>query len=197
MSTLAEVGEGSLEQSLAQLVPSLQEALCSSHLAARTQRVKRALEHLVREHLINLPERFYVQGEKSYARRLLYQCPESGTTAIVMCWGPGQQTCLHDHAGMWCVECVIDGEIEVVQYDVVDEEGDLLRFEEQATVRAGVGEAGALMPPFEYHVLRNPSADRVCLTLHVYAGEMTECTTFLPVRDGWYRRNVLGLSYDV
>ena len=80
--------------------------------------------------------------------------------------------------------------------DVVDEEGELLRFERQNTVRAGVGEAGALMPPFEYHVLRNPSPDRVCLTLHVYAGEMTECTTFEPVRGDWFRRVTLPLSYD-
>jgi predicted metal-dependent enzyme (double-stranded beta helix superfamily) len=196
VSPVAVEVDPAVQQSLDQLIPSLRDALCSTHLAARTQRVKRALEQLVREHQINLPARFYAQGERSYARRLLYRCPDSGTTAIVMCWGPGQETCLHDHAGMWCVECVIDGEIEVVQYDVVDQDGERLRFERQQTVRAGVGEAGALMPPFEYHVLRNPSADRVCLTLHVYAGEMTECTTFLPEQDGWHRRTTIALRYD-
>jgi len=182
-------------QSLEELVPSLRDALDCTHLAARTQRVKRALEDLVQDGRIQLPSRFYRPGEGSYARRLLYQCPKTGTTAIVMCWGPGQQTCLHDHAGMWCVECVIDGEIEVTQYDVIDQEGDRLRFARQSQVRAGIGEAGALMPPFEYHVLRNPGTE-VCLTLHVYAGEMQTCTMFEPVGDGWYQRKVVPLSYD-
>ena len=38
-----------------------------------------------------------------------------------MTWGPGQGTPLHDHAGMWCVEGVLEGRIEVARYDLLDE----------------------------------------------------------------------------
>ena len=41
---------------------------------------------------------------------------------VVMTWGPGQKTALHDHAGIWCVECVVDGNMEVAQYDLMSED---------------------------------------------------------------------------
>ena len=51
-----------------------------------------------------------------YARRLLHRDPAGRYTAIVMTWGPGQGTAVHDHGGLWCVEGVVDGEIAVTQY---------------------------------------------------------------------------------
>ena len=46
---------------------------------------------------------------------------EGRYSAIVMTWGPGQGTAVHDHGGLWCVEGVVDGEIAVTQYDVEPE----------------------------------------------------------------------------
>src|SRR4029077_17861545 len=79
---------------------------------------------------------------------------ESGRyTIVVMTWGPDQKTALHDHAGIWCVECVVDGNMEVAQYDLVGEQGESYRFEQRSRVIAGRGSAGCLIPPFEYHTL--------------------------------------------
>ena len=50
-------------------------------------------------------------------------------TAVVMTWGPGQKTPLHDHAGMWCVECVVEGELEVVQFDLMEQADGRCRFD--------------------------------------------------------------------
>ena len=57
-----------------------------------------------------------------------------------------------------------------------------------------MGEAGALIPPFEYHVLENPS-DHPAITIHVYGGEMKYCHIFEPVEGGGYRRKYRELSY--
>ena len=47
---------------------------------------------------------------------------EGRYTAVVMTWGPGQGTAMHDHGGLWCVEGVVEGAMTVTQYhDVVDQ----------------------------------------------------------------------------
>jgi hypothetical protein len=70
---------------------------------------------------------------------------------------------------------------------------EVLTFERQGTIFAGVGEAGALIPPFEYHSIENPD-DSPAVTLHVYAGELTWCHSFEPEGDG-YRKLRRELSY--
>jgi predicted metal-dependent enzyme (double-stranded beta helix superfamily) len=136
-----------------------------------------------------------VSRPDTYARRLLHRDPEGRYTVVVMAWGPGQKTALHDHAGIWCVECVVDGQMEVTQYDLVAGDGEAYRFAPQTRVSAGRGSAGCLIPPFEYHTLANASADRTSITLHVYGGDMDHCHVFEPAGDGTYRRVTRSLSY--
>jgi predicted metal-dependent enzyme (double-stranded beta helix superfamily) len=112
-----------------------------------------------------------------------------------MTWGPGQRTALHDHAGIWCVECVVDGQMEITQYDLLSEDGGTFRFSQQKRVSAARGSAGCLIPPFEYHTLANASAANTSITLHVYGGEMDHCHVFEPAGDGSYRRVTRALSY--
>jgi hypothetical protein len=58
-----------------------------------------------------------------------------------------------------------------------------------------VGASGCLIPPWEYHVLRNRFDDRPSVTLHVYGGEMDQCCAFVPRENGWYERIERALSY--
>jgi predicted metal-dependent enzyme (double-stranded beta helix superfamily) len=132
--------------------------------------------------------------EGTYARRLLHRDPSGHYTMVVMTWGPGQKTALHDHAGIWCVECVVDGDMEVAQYDLMSEVDGAFRFEQRNHVVAGRGSAGCLIPPFEYHTLGNVN-DTPSVTLHVYGGEMDHCHVFEPSTDGSYRRVRRELSY--
>jgi predicted metal-dependent enzyme (double-stranded beta helix superfamily) len=113
-----------------------------------------------------------------------------------MVWDKGQGTPLHDHAGMWCVECVYQGKIRVTSYSVHggNPETGIVQFEKETEIHAGPGEAGALIPPFEYHVLEN-AIETPAITIHVYGGEMTYCHTFTPVDGGW-KRGYRELSYS-
>ena len=69
-----------------------------------------------------------------------------------------------------------------------------LTFAPESVVLAGKGEAGHLIPPFEYHMIENPD-DTASVTIHVYGGEMTQCHAFFPLEGGGYRREVRALSY--
>ena len=179
----------------ADLIARLDAAVKLADTDAITGRVKRELEDAIQAHEILLPERFHRIRPDGYARRLLYRSDALGYSAVVMTWAPGQRTPLHDHAGIWCVEGVVEGRMDVTQYDLVEELSDRYRFEARGCVHAAVGSAGCLIPPFEYHVLAN-AIDRPSITLHVYGGEMTECHIFEPAGDGRYIRRERKLAYD-
>jgi predicted metal-dependent enzyme (double-stranded beta helix superfamily) len=179
------------------LIENLRAAARLRGAGAIVARIKQDLEAFIPPAGLRLPERFRRSRPDRYCRRLLYRDPELGFTALVMTWGPGQRTALHDHAGIWCVEGVIEGELEVTRYELLDEsDAGLCRFEEKGKVRARAGSAGALIPPFEHHVLANCDPHDVALTLHVYGGEMDHCSVFLPEPGGLYRRQAKQLTYD-
>jgi predicted metal-dependent enzyme (double-stranded beta helix superfamily) len=157
--------------------------------------VKSVLIDSMRSGALTLSGHYREVRPDSYARRLLHRDPSGDYTVVVMTWGPGQKTALHDHAGIWCVECVVDGDMEVAQYDLVSDTDDHFRFEQRNCVVAGRGSAGCLIPPFEYHTLGN-AAETPSVTLHVYGGEMDHCHVFEPSADGSYRRVRKELAYS-
>lgn len=156
--------------------------------------VKAVLIDALQGGTLEVPRAFRTPIEGTYARRLLHRDPSGQYTMVVMAWGPGQKTALHDHAGIWCVECVVDGHMEVAQYDLTSEQNGEFRFEQRSRVVAARGSAGCLIPPFEYHTLGN-AADTASVTLHVYGGEMDHCHVYEPSDNGSYRRVRKDLSY--
>ena len=156
--------------------------------------VKAVLIDSMQNGTLDIPAALKAPRRDTYARRLLHRDPAGDYTMVVMTWGPGQKTALHDHAGIWCVECVVEGNIEVAQFDLISNADDAFRFEERKRVVAGRGSAGCLIPPFEYHTIGN-AATTASVTLHVYGGEMDHCHVFEPAADGSYRRVRKDLRY--
>jgi predicted metal-dependent enzyme (double-stranded beta helix superfamily) len=180
---------------LTELVQRLDEAVGQRNDETCCRRVKDALVGLIREGL-DLDARFIQPERDHYARRLLHRDPAGRYTVIAMVWGPGQGTPLHDHAGIWCVECVYRGQLDVTSYSVRggDPATGVVEFEVETRITAGIGEAGALIPPFEHHVLAN-AEPTPSVTIHVYGGEMTHCHVFVPVAAGGFRREFRELHY--
>lgn len=179
-----------------ELVEMLNDAVRLADVESITGRIQCELSSLFRAQSVLLPGALCEPRPDGYARRLLHRDPSLGYTAVVMTWGPGQATPLHDHAGIWCVEGVVSGEMNVTRYQVVERRDDLFRFDKVEEVRAGVGASGSLIPPFEHHVLANALPDRPSVTLHVYGGEMDHCCIYRPRDDGWHDRVQKTLVYD-
>ena len=186
----------STDNGIKNLISCLDEALGLEDPQAITDHLKKKLGDLCTRRDFSLPESYTKCCDSSYARRLLHHDRELNYTVVVMTWGPGQGTGLHDHAGMWCVECVVEGELEVTQYDLQEEHDGQCRFACSQRTRTGIGDAGCLIPPYEYHVLSNAHTDRVAVTLHVYGGEMDHCNVYEPGKDGWWTRRARSLGYD-
>ena len=182
-------------EGLTELIARLDTAVEAGSSEVITARVKRDLEDMLGRSALVLPQRFHVTRSDTYARRLLYRDPENRYTAVVMTWGPGQGTPVHDHGGLWCVEGVVEGEMAVTQYHVISE-GDRFRVTPVGQpLSAGVGTAGRLIPPTDYHVLANAQHDRASITLHVYGGDLDGCRIFQPAADGLYQQSRRALSY--
>ncbi|MBY0495428.1 MAG: cysteine dioxygenase family protein [Cyanobacteria bacterium] len=180
---------------MTELVDRLNRAMDVGAPEAITLRVKDELEDLLGRQTLDLPTRFRVPRQEGYARRLLYRDPDNRYTVIVMTWAPGQATPVHDHGGLWCVEGVVEGQMQVTQYDV-HSLGD--RFEVtplSAPIAADVGSAGRLIPPVDYHVLANAQPDATSITLHVYGGELDSCRIYTQGPDGCYKESIRALSY--
>ena len=178
-----------------ELIRRLDQAMKDVDDGIRCRNVKQVLMDVVQSGEEFLDTHFLLPTPDCYARRLIHHDPQNRYSVLAMVWDRGQGTPLHDHAGTWCVECVYRGKIRVTSYSVHggDPERDLVQFERENLVMAGVGEAGALIPPFEYHVLEN-AGETPAVTIHVYGGDMTYCHIFEPV-DGGYLRKFKELRY--
>ena len=167
--------------------------------ATITENVREALCQLMNDNRVQLPDEVFVNDSDQYARRLIHRDHDLGYTIMAMTWGPLQGTPIHDHDGLWCVEAVWHGQIEVVQYEMMEDAGSQVRFEPRTTMRAGPGSAGSLIPPHEYHTIANPSHEATAVTIHVYADALEHCCIFQPVQGdeaGWYDRIEKSLSLD-
>lgn len=184
------------ENGCRQLIEELHRAIADGpDVEGTTRGVKRVLCELIERQAIELPATYKTPVAGTYARRLVHRDQDLGFTVLAMAWGPGQGTPLHDHSGMWCVEAVIEGQIEVCQFRMLERAGSRFRFEPEGRVVAGIGSAGRLIPPFEYHTIANALADTTSVTIHVYGGEMQECSIFDPRAEGWWERSTRRLAY--
>jgi predicted metal-dependent enzyme (double-stranded beta helix superfamily) len=181
---------------LSELVARLDRSVEAGGAAAVTAAVKADLEDVLGQRKLTLPGAFTEPLPDCYARRLLHRDPRGRYTAIVMTWGPGQGTVVHDHGGLWCVEGVVDGEIAVTQYLVQQEADGYYRVTPIGSLLAGTGSAGCLIPPTDHHVLANARPTRASVTLHVYGGDLDDCKVFLPATpDGRYAESTRMLSF--
>ena len=157
--------------------------------------IQSELAALLRHGSLKLDSRFYRTKPEGYARRLLHRDEAGRFTVVVMTWAPGQSTPIHDHGGVWCVEGVVAGEVEVTQYELAEKRDPAHRFEHRGAVRAGIGCTGSLIPPLEYHRVANPTREPA-VTLHIYGAEIRECNVYSLQPDGSYQRQLRNLSYD-
>ncbi len=160
------------------------------------ERIASALRQRATREGIVLPERFRTPGEGKYARRLLHRDVERDLVMIAMAWGPGQGTPVHDHGGYWCVEMLVEGELEADLFRPLERRDDgLVRLQWLERELQRAGSVAVLQPPVEHHRVWNPHPRRA-ITLNVYGGELTSCETFRPVKYDWFLSEERRLGYD-
>ena len=170
------------------LVAGIDQALAAGDCHAVTAALRNVLCGLIRDPGARLPDCVHAPIEDHYARRELYRSPRHGYSVVAMTWGPGQGTPIHDHAGCWCVEGVWRGELEITQFELLEQHGDRFRFRSAGGMQAGPGSAGSLIPPHEYHTIRNTDPTAIAVSLHVYEAPLEQCSRFEQTGGEWYQR---------
>ena len=179
-----------------QLVDLVHGAVQGNDVETTVNSIKSSLCRLIRSGEVELPNVFFQATQGHYARRLVHRDPKLGYSIVAMTWGPGQCTPVHDHAGMWCVEGVWGGSLDVQQYELMEQVDERFRFEKRNSYEAGVGSAGCLIPPYEYHRIANGCDQSTAVSLHIYGGDMNHCHVFEPLDDGWYVQVTRPLELD-
>ena len=178
------------------LIAAIDAAVTAGDDQTVTRSVRNTLCELIRDRGVRLPDCVYEPITDHYARRELYRSPQHGYSVVAMTWGPGQGTPVHDHSGLWCVEGVWDGELEITQYELLETDGDRTRFRAAGGMVAGPGSAGSLIPPHEYHSIRNSNHDEVAVSVHIYKAPMEACSMFVPQDGEWFTRAAKALETD-
>lgn len=178
------------------LVAAIDDAVACGDEHAVTAALRNTLCKMIRDRDVHLPDCVFDPIDDHYARREIYRSPQLGYSVVAMTWGPGQGTPMHDHSGLWCVEGVWDGELEITQFELLERNGEDFRFRAAGGMHAGPGSAGSLIPPHEYHTIRNASNDSVAVSLHIYKAPMECCSMFEPREGEWFRRVDKSLETD-
>lgn len=179
------------------LLQRIDAAVSLGQAQAVTDALKNILSEAIADPAITLPPCLREPLPGHYARREIHRSATLGYSIITMCWGPGQGTPLHDHDALWCVEGVWQGDLLVTPYALLEQQGERHRFRAEDTLHGQCGSAGSLIPPFEYHTLRNASDAEIAVSVHVYQAPLQRAAIFEPVDDdGWYVRRVQCLATD-
>lgn len=191
-NTLPDVGFPGRDR----LVAAFDAAVALDDGHAVTAALRDAMCVLIRDPEVRLPDCVHAPVADHYARRELYRSPAHGYSIVAMTWGPGQGTPIHDHDGLWCVEGIWRGALQITQYALLEQDDPRFHFVAAGGMQAGMGSAGSLIPPHEYHTIRNTSHDTVAVSLHVYQAPIIRCARFEPLGQDWYRRVDNSLQTD-
>ena len=174
---------------LKDFIEQLDRAVSGDPSTGCCEKIKNILSNVVSRQELELDPSFLMPVAGGYARRLLHKDPGDRYEVRVMVWDKMQGTALHDHAGLWCVECVYQGTIRVTSFSKTTDasQSAVFEFRKQREVIAQSADAGALIPPFDYHTIDNPFSEPA-VTLHVYGGGMNWCNVFEPIGNGKYRQ---------
>jgi predicted metal-dependent enzyme (double-stranded beta helix superfamily) len=112
-----------------------------------------------------------------YRRHLLAGGNELSYSALLISWPAAHRTPIHDHAGLWGIELVLDGALEVEEYATGSDLAapQLVR---QRALMLGVGDAAVFTGRRYAHRCRNLSSTRPALSLHVYGGVLDRYHVF-------------------
>ena len=135
-----------------------------------------------------LPPEALSADRDGYVRREVYRSAKFGYQVLLLTWGPGQASTVHDHGDTWGVEAVLRGRLDVVDYRVRHREKALAELQPRGGHQLVDGQILGLLPPHDLHLCRNPDPRTTAVSLHIYGEALDDITRYLPIDDkGWYR----------
>lgn len=163
------------------------EAQLAQPNAGSIERIRTDLTALAVHEDCPLASDFYDEADlANYRRHLLFGDAATAYSCLLIKWPPDHVTPLHDHGGVWGIELVIDGALQVDEFVAADLADAQTRLTPQRSLILGVCDSTAFNDPRYVHRCRNLSSRKASLSLHVYGGMLAEFSTFKPATPGRY-----------
>jgi predicted metal-dependent enzyme (double-stranded beta helix superfamily) len=118
----------------------------------------------------------------SYRRIALTDHAARGYEALLIIWPPSHATPIHDHDGLWGMEIMLDGVLEVEAFDLSVQEHPHLVSRGVSVI--GIGDHLAFSHADYAHRCRNLSSHRAAVSLHVYGGALDSYRSYHPDDEG-------------
>jgi len=122
-------------------------------------------------------ETFPVDDPERYRRHLIAGGRDQAYSALLIAWPAGHRTPIHDHAGLWGIELVLDGALEVEEFAIGGETARP-QLSARSTLLLGTGDAAVFSGHRYAHRCRNLSPTQPALSLHVYGGVLDRYHAF-------------------
>lgn len=94
---------------------------------------------------------------------------------LLLCWGAGMKSPIHDHAGSHCLLKVVDGDLVEERFEWPDSTGQEMALVAQNTLPTNT--TGYMHDKIGLHRISNAS-NRNAVSLHLYSPPITICKTF-------------------
>ena len=136
----------------------------------------------------------YVHYDKNkYTRNLIALGRDDQFGLMILAWGPGQKSPIHDHNGSHCIMRVLSGNlIETLYNKSVDagdsdsslsptEESEHERYRKTRETKLSTGETAYIHDKIGWHRVSNASTQESAVSLHLYAPPIEKCKTYCEV----------------
>ncbi len=115
-------------------------------------------------------------SEARYTRNLVAR--RERFELLLLCWGPGQESPIHNHEDQNCWMGVLDGEIEEVQY-AFPRSGQLGPLDTLRSRVCTVGQVAFIRDEIGLHLVRGHRG-QPGVSLHLYAAPYEACNVYCP-----------------
>ncbi|KAJ1949503.1 hypothetical protein FBU59_001114 [Linderina macrospora] len=95
---------------------------------------------------------------------------------LVLVWGEGQSSPIHDHAGSHCMMKLLDGELQEDLFAWPNESQDEMRLKRTAPLKTN--SVAYMHDKIGLHRIANPSRQAKAVSLHLYSPPYNICKTF-------------------
>ena len=136
--------------------------------------------------------RKFVHFDKcKYTRNLIANGKDSRYGLMILAWGPGQRSPIHDHNGSHCIMRVLEGKLVETLYTRNATESDL-SFSETSLEESEIyektletelerGQTAYIHDRIGWHRVSNASSVQPAVSLHLYAPIIEQCKTYCEI----------------
>lgn len=159
---------------LQRLLEKIEEIIADYPDFMNNSRVAEQLTQLMRGHPLQEADwspYAHFDAEK-YTRNLIALGRGNRFGLMVLAWGAGQASPIHDHAESHCVMRVLEGALVEELYSIKEGNAQLERQKELPS-----GGVAYIHDRIGWHRVRNASFERKALSLHLYAPPIEACRT--------------------